>query len=1028
MISLKNCTSLIIVKKAVALFLVLLCISFASLTNIIQSTTVQQAHATSGWPTTPPAQICGSSMLNNGPTTAPQGAVTVPAGDNSSMLQQFSQDNQTFWFEPGTHTIGTGMYNQIAPGDNTTFIGAPGAIIDGQDLNNYAFTGESEDVTIQYLTIKNFNAPRDEGVVNHNAAVGWTIQYSTIIDNQGAGLMAGSDNLYQYNCMKDNGQYAINSCCGEETPEGEIQNWTLDHNEIVGNNTEDWETQVPGCGCTGGVKFWLNKNVTVTNNYVHDNHGTGIWLDNNNRGFIIENNYIKDNNGPGLFIEAGYDASVRYNNFIGNAVGTGKEFADRQDPFPIGAIYISDAGSPAGYNLVTSPMIVSNNNFENNWGGVVLWENADRYSGSTAHTHVSGTIKVGTIYDDDACDGPNDTIPSTVDDKYKCRWSTENVIVEDNEFSIDKDVVGTGCAGGTYCGINGIFSNVGSYPEFSGYTIPWRITFQQNNIFRNNNYHGDWRFAGFQTTKPDGGRVTWSEWTAAAPQVPQEFTNENRPTTFGQDQGSTYDGPTITPTPTATPTPTISATPTPSQTVTGNSLDNDTAHINNTKGTWANWFSVTTSRDTNEKYTGTGSLKIEATDQFWGVESTNWQGFPASPGNKKLSYWVKKDTSNTVGITLQAKWLNSNGDLLQTDELSIASIGTNWEEAVKFVTAPAGTAKVLVTFVHNTGNNGDIIYVDDIYVGSAPNNIDPASTTMDSSKGTWADWFSVTTSHAINESHRGDGSLKIEITDQFWGVESTNWQGFTTTPGQKRLSYWAKKDSSNTIGMTMEVKWLNSNGDLLQTDTLSTSSLASSWSNISKDVVAPSGTAKALVTFVHNTGHNGDIIYVDDIYVGQSPNYLDNETATADNSKGTWTNWFSVTTSHETTEKHEGAGSLKIAVADQFWGVETTNWQGFQASSGDKRLSFWAKKNSSNTIGAQLEVKWLDSSNSLLQTDTVTLSTISTNWEETVAYVTAPTGTARAVIDFVHNTGNNGDILFIDDIYVGEIVPSLYSL
>lgn len=491
------------------------------------------------WPSAPPALVCGNaSVLDQGPAAAPAGAIAVPAGDNSGI--DFGRDDTTYWFAPGVHTLGTDEYAQIAPGNGSTYVGAPGAILDGQGLNRYAFTQKASDVTIRFLTIRNFNAPRDEGVVNHDAGPDWTIEYSTISGNKGAGLMAGSGNLYRYNCMKDNGQYAINACCGTDSAAGDIQGWTLDHNEIVGNNTDDWEARIEGCGCTGGVKFWLNKDVTVTNNYVHHNKGTGLWLDNNNRGFIIENNYVSDNEGMAIFVEAGYDFRIRYNNLVRNTWATGRDFAARQDGFPTGAIYVSESGSPNGYGIRFVPSVISHNNFDNNWGGVAMWENSDRYSGSSAHTHVSGTIKIGSLYDDAACDGPDDTIPASVDDKYKCRWSTENVIVENNVFRIDKTAIGQGCAGADYCGINGIFSNYSSYPPFPGMTIPWRITYQQGNVFRNNTYKGDWKFAGWETSAPGGGRVTWADWRAPAPAVPADTTGYDPPRTFGQDAGSTY--------------------------------------------------------------------------------------------------------------------------------------------------------------------------------------------------------------------------------------------------------------------------------------------------------------------------------------------------------------------------------------------------------------------------------------------------------------------------------------------------------
>ncbi|NLU91929.1 right-handed parallel beta-helix repeat-containing protein [Chitinophaga sp. Ak27] len=487
------------------------------------------------WPSSPPAEICGNTQLLTGPGVAPPGAIIVQAGNNSNV--NFKIRGATYWFAPGVHTIGGDKYSQIIPEDSSTFIGGPGAILDGQNINHYAFTQRASNVTIRYLTIRNFVAPRDEGVVNHDAGNKWTIEYNTISNNKGAGLMAGPNNIYRYNCIKDNGQYGINSCCGTEL--NEVENFVLDHNEITGNNTDDWEKKIEGCGCTGGAKFWINKNVMVTNNWVHHNKGVGLWLDNNNRGFVIENNYINDNDGNGLMIEAGYDARVRFNNFKKNAIVAGMLNMQHGDNFPVPAIYISEAGSPRGFNLKTSPMLISKNNFENNWGGVVLWENPNRYSGSSGNTHIAGTIKIKSLYDDSPCkSGVPNTIPGSVPDKFACRWSTENIIVENNEFRIDKAMLGY--VGGNFCGINGIFSEYGSFPEFSGYVIPWRITFQQDNVFRNNHYYGDWQFAGFEVTNPDGSRVSWKNWTAPAPPVPDHPSADNRPITFGQDKGSTY--------------------------------------------------------------------------------------------------------------------------------------------------------------------------------------------------------------------------------------------------------------------------------------------------------------------------------------------------------------------------------------------------------------------------------------------------------------------------------------------------------
>ena len=107
-------------------------------------------------------------------------------------------------------------------------------------------------------------------MVNHDAGRGWIIETNTIRANTGAGLFVGSDNVVRSNCLADNGQYGLSAF----RPEG-ITNVVVDGNEIAGNNTDDWEARKPGCGCTGGTKFWEVTGATITGNWVHDNKGPG---------------------------------------------------------------------------------------------------------------------------------------------------------------------------------------------------------------------------------------------------------------------------------------------------------------------------------------------------------------------------------------------------------------------------------------------------------------------------------------------------------------------------------------------------------------------------------------------------------------------------------------------------------------------------------------------------------------------------------------------------------------------------------
>ena len=146
----------------------------------------------------------------------------------------------TYWFAPGKHTLGTGQFSQIIPANGDTFIGAPGAILDGQHQNLYAFTQPARNVTIRYLTIQNFGARGDsggQGVVNHDQGSDWHIDHVTVQDSAGAGVMLGSGNVLAYSCLKDNGEYGF---------QGGYSHIVVDHNEVVGNNADNWEARQSG--------------------------------------------------------------------------------------------------------------------------------------------------------------------------------------------------------------------------------------------------------------------------------------------------------------------------------------------------------------------------------------------------------------------------------------------------------------------------------------------------------------------------------------------------------------------------------------------------------------------------------------------------------------------------------------------------------------------------------------------------------------------------------------------------------------
>ena len=77
------------------------------------------------WPSAPPAKICGNASVLDGPATPPAGAVVVPAGNNRCSTS-VSRARRTGSRRACTPWV-NGEYSQIIPGDDSTYVGAPGS-------------------------------------------------------------------------------------------------------------------------------------------------------------------------------------------------------------------------------------------------------------------------------------------------------------------------------------------------------------------------------------------------------------------------------------------------------------------------------------------------------------------------------------------------------------------------------------------------------------------------------------------------------------------------------------------------------------------------------------------------------------------------------------------------------------------------------------------------------------------------------------------------------------------------------------
>ncbi|HEX4816458.1 MAG TPA: right-handed parallel beta-helix repeat-containing protein [Nonomuraea sp.] len=632
-------------------------------------------------------KVCDGGQWQTGPATAPTGAIVVPAGNNNGF--NFGQTGKTYWFAPGTHTLGSGEFAQVVPGSNSIYIGAPGAVLDGQNANRYAFSGTASNVRIAYLEIRNFGRGMDnnnEGVINHDSGTGWLMEYLYAHHNDGAAVFLGSSNTIRHSCLKDNGQYGISMYKPQVEGDSAIKDIVVHNNEIVGNNQDDWETEIDGCGCTGGVKFWDVEGAAITENYVHDNLSVGLWADTNNIDFLFDSNWIEHNESIGIWYEISYNATISRNVFKRNGWVSGNE--NLGSPAP--AIYISESGGDTRLAHDTSgstDLNINNNYFEDNFSGVSVFENTNRFcnsNGNTSKTYCTPFVTPTVIpapYDYDYLDPINATHPcytSVANEPYRtdCRWRSRNVKVFSNEFRFDASHVP--CAG-DYCGAQALYAQGDNNLPWMPYTvseIQQAVMHTSGNSFRDNTYVGDWKFA-----QGWGDTISWNAWRSAP---------------YNQDAGSTLNGATDPP-----PVP--------------NALDADTATLEGSVGQWVDWYSSTVQRASNAAHSGSYGLRIDVTaGGGWGTQLGNWPGFATTAGSKRVSAWVRQGTTGISAATLRVLWLDAGAQLLRTDEVPLSGLTTNWQQFAANLTAPATTATVTLELRSANGSAGNSLHLDDI--------------------------------------------------------------------------------------------------------------------------------------------------------------------------------------------------------------------------------------------------------------------------------------------------------------------------
>lgn len=529
--------------------------------------------------------------------------VVLPTGKNEYLSYQLKPDT-VYYLLPGIHVGG------FQADTNDAFVGGfsggTGSILtgnysgEGQALDSNSSIGNQHGVTIEYLTIEKYQPDVNAAAINQDANSGWTIRYNTITLNvPGAGIMAGTDNKIEANCLTRNGQYGFQSTdvdgFAADSITGGPYDVTVTGNEISYNDTCDfsglmknpvigWNSYNPvparyrnpkcgtvvGDGDQGGFKLWQTDGVTIADNYIHNNWGPGGWADTNNANTTWTDNTFVANEGPAIIEEVSSNFSITSNVMIDNDWIDGLDNAS----FPQPAIYISESGSDTEFGGVPacpeascavqksyqSQSVIADNTLTDNGGNIFLWQNSNRYcsDGSDGSCTLFGRGKSGPFTVAGCKRNLFSAAVNTVtyigqrtglprEDWWDgCMWRTENVKITENTINFNPaNIPDCNQAAWPTCGAGGIFSEYGSPPNKEpGWVIPTQLTFFQNNSWARNVYNGPSTFYAWNQGNGDNP-VSWLAWTGS-PTLGDicGSTSEHRSGyctgPFGQDRGSTY--------------------------------------------------------------------------------------------------------------------------------------------------------------------------------------------------------------------------------------------------------------------------------------------------------------------------------------------------------------------------------------------------------------------------------------------------------------------------------------------------------
>lgn len=213
-------------------------------------------------------------------------------------------------------TIGSGQWWFDYATDTIYFHNSPSGHTVETSVLDTAFMSTANDVTVQYLTLREFATPLQRGAIetsNGNLsasnALNWVIKNCDIYNNHGAAVRVGFGMQILSNYLHNNGALGIDGGTNSTIASGIV----IQGNNISNNNY----AKVYSATGAGGFKVGYTAYLVLRGNTISNNDGTGVHFDANSQSPLVDGNTISDNaGGAGIGYEISVDSAIIRNNIV----------------------------------------------------------------------------------------------------------------------------------------------------------------------------------------------------------------------------------------------------------------------------------------------------------------------------------------------------------------------------------------------------------------------------------------------------------------------------------------------------------------------------------------------------------------------------------------------------------------------------------------------------------------------------------------------------------------------------------------